>query len=125
MTIPELHLKIKELQERLNTREIYTVLLILVVGFGSFGLGRLSKLQEGKSSIRVEQAVAAVASVPPLLSKPARTAVQSGGEGTGGVVASVKDEGLKMKDSGGLLRLKKHGRQDIRRRLTAKDLNSL
>jgi len=80
MTIPELHLKIKELQERLNTREIYTVLLILVVGFGSFGLGRLSKLQEGKSSIRVEQAVAAVASVPPLLSKPARTAVQSGGD---------------------------------------------
>ncbi|MEK7170500.1 MAG: hypothetical protein AAB767_04390 [Patescibacteria group bacterium] len=77
MNIQDIREKIKLLQERLNTREIYTVLLILVVGFGSFGLGRLSRLQEGKPSIRVEQVGAAVVtSVPPLLFK----------EGAGGVV---------------------------------------
>lgn len=62
MNIPELRLKVKELWERLNNREIFTVSLILVVGFGSFGLGRLSKLQEGKPGIRIEQASAAILS---------------------------------------------------------------
>ena len=62
MNIQEIQEEIKGLLERLNTRELYTVLLIIVVGFGSFGLGRLSKLQEGKSPIRIEQASAAVLS---------------------------------------------------------------
>ncbi|MSU56037.1 MAG: hypothetical protein EXS51_01885 [Candidatus Taylorbacteria bacterium] len=69
MNIPELREKIKLLQERLNTREIYTILLILVVGFCSFGLGRLSKLQEGKSGIRIEQTSAAILSSPTPLQR--------------------------------------------------------
>ena len=63
MTIHELSLQIKRVTERLNSKEICTVLLILVTGFGSFALGRLSKLQESKSPIRLEQAVAAMVSV--------------------------------------------------------------
>ncbi|MDO8620117.1 MAG: hypothetical protein Q7R64_02095 [bacterium] len=84
MNIQELSQKVKELKDRLNTRELYTALLIVVVGFGSFGLGRLSKLQEGKMPIRIEQGSAAVVSIPPLLSK----------EGTGGVVKSPLAKGV-------------------------------
>ena len=72
------------MKERLNSREIYTILLIMLVGFGSFGLGRLSKLQESKTPVRVEQASAAVLSAnPPFLEK----------EGTGGVVVSPLSKG--------------------------------
>lgn len=96
MNIYELREEIKSLRDRLNAREVYTALLILVVGFGSFGLGRLSNLDEGKSPIRIEQTLptqtASVASVPPLLR----------GEDKGGVFSSVKDEGLKIKDNGTL-----------------------
>ncbi len=49
---------VKDVLDRLNTHELYTILLIIMVGFGSFGLGRLSKLQEGKSPVRIEQALA-------------------------------------------------------------------
>lgn len=69
MTIHELSNQIKRVGERLNPRECYTILLILLVGFGSFGLGRLSRLQESKSPILMEQtlsaSVAAVSSVAP------------------------------------------------------------
>ncbi len=68
MNIPEVQEKIKVFRDRLNTKELYTVLLILVVGFGSFGLGRLSKLQESKEPIRIEQLTAsAVVSESPLV----------------------------------------------------------
>ena len=67
MNIQELTQKVKELKDRLATREVYTVLLIMVVGFGSFGLGRLSKLQESREPIRIEQLTASVgASESPL-----------------------------------------------------------
>ena len=85
MNIPELREKIKLLQERLNTREIYTILLILVVGFCSFGLGRLSKLQEGKSGIRIEQ-TSATQTASALSSSPPQ--VRRGAEG-GAVVPSA------------------------------------
>ena len=62
MTISELRLKIKELTEKVNTKEVYTILLIIVVGFGSFGLGRLSKLQELKEPIRITDALVHVSS---------------------------------------------------------------
>ncbi len=64
MNIPEVREKIKLLQDRLNTRELYTVLLILVVGFGSFGLGRLSTIREGKPPVLVEQANTPILSTP-------------------------------------------------------------
>lgn len=59
MNIQEIREKIKEVAERLGTKEVYTILLIIVVGFGSFGLGRLSKLQESKKPIRIEQTLIA------------------------------------------------------------------
>lgn len=67
MTLHELLYEIKSLRERLNTRELYALFLVIVVGFGSFGLGRLSKLQEVRVPIRIEQASAAVLTSPPIL----------------------------------------------------------
>src|SRR3989338_86402 len=55
MNIPELHKKIKNLLQYFSTREIYTIFLIVAVGFGSFGLGRLSRLAEARKSIRIEE----------------------------------------------------------------------
>ena len=65
MNIQELAQKVKALGERFNTREMYTVLLLIVVAFGSFGLGRLSKLQASKQPIRLEQS-ATVLGIPAL-----------------------------------------------------------
>lgn len=65
MNIQERIQKVKEVKNSLNAKEIYTVLLIFVVGFGSFGLGRLSKLQNFKAPIRIEQS-ALILSAPAL-----------------------------------------------------------
>ena len=56
MTIHELPPQIKRTLERLNSREVYILLIIVLVGFGSFGLGRLSRLEEAKLPIRLEGA---------------------------------------------------------------------
>lgn len=75
MTIHELLYEIKRLQGRVNFRELYTAALIVFVGFASFGLGRLSRLEELREPVRIEQTsvhtqnAAAVASVPLYLSK--------------------------------------------------------
>src|SRR3990167_6805403 len=49
----------------LQNKDIFVVLLILLVGFGGFGLGRLSKIEEAKEPITIEEigqeAVAVVA----------------------------------------------------------------
>ena len=55
MNITELHKKIKNFLQYFSTREIYTIFLIVAVGFGSFGLGRLSRLAEARKSIRIEE----------------------------------------------------------------------
>lgn len=66
MNIPELKEKINTVMERLKSREFYTVVLILLVGLASFGLGRLSKLEEARVPIRIEQQSAStVSSFPP------------------------------------------------------------
>lgn len=59
-------MNIAELIEKCKSKEAYTAALIILVAFASFGLGRLSKLQEGKAPIRIEQASAAVLSSPPF-----------------------------------------------------------
>ena len=86
MTIYEIREKIKLLQEHLNTREIYTVLLILVVGFGSFGLGRLSKMQEGKLGIRIEQTLSTqtASAASAVSSAPLQRGSTPSSEGRGG-----------------------------------------
>ena len=43
-----------ELAEKCKSREAYTAALILFVGFGSFGLGRLSKIEEGRTPVTIE-----------------------------------------------------------------------
>ncbi|PIQ68213.1 MAG: hypothetical protein COV91_05300 [Candidatus Taylorbacteria bacterium CG11_big_fil_rev_8_21_14_0_20_46_11] len=54
MNIQELQKKIKGVGEGLPGRELYTALLIVLVGFASFGLGRLSKAEEMRVPIRIE-----------------------------------------------------------------------
>ena len=78
MTLHELRGKVKDLTRRLESRELYTALLIIFVGFASFGLGRLSRLEEARTPIQIEQApaagtVSAVSSVSPLFSRGADT----------------------------------------------------
>jgi len=47
--------KIKFLGKILNKREdIFMVLLIVLVGFGGFGLGRLSKAEEGREPVTID-----------------------------------------------------------------------
>ncbi len=48
---------IHELIEKCKSREVYTALLIVLVGFGAFGLGRLSRLEEGREPIRITQRI--------------------------------------------------------------------
>lgn len=72
MNIQDFLSKVKTFGEGTAGREIYTILLILLVGFCSFGLGRLSKLQESKSPIQLEHTftgtVATVAASPSVAS---------------------------------------------------------
>lgn len=53
MTLYDFRLKCKELWERFQSREVYTVILIVLVGFASFGLGRLSRLEQGRGPILI------------------------------------------------------------------------
>jgi len=53
-TVHKIARKIKLWVKILNRREdVFIVFLILLVGFGGFGLGRLSKIEEGRGSVRV------------------------------------------------------------------------
>lgn len=54
MNIQELQEKIKGVGEGLAGRDLYTALLIVLVGFASFGLGRLSKAEEMRVPVRIE-----------------------------------------------------------------------
>ncbi|MDO8564495.1 MAG: hypothetical protein Q7R88_00700, partial [bacterium] len=86
MNIPELRLKIKQSAGVIQSREVYTVLLILFVGFSSFGLGRLSKLQEARVPISIHSA-SALSATPPFQG------------GVGGGSSSVKGEKLTVNNA--------------------------
>lgn len=86
MNILETRIKIKSFAEPLKSKEFYTVLLIVFVGLSSFGLGRLSKLEESKMPISIYSAAAFSA-----------TSSARGVGGGGGRVAN--DEDLTIKDS--------------------------
>ena len=87
-------MNIHELMEKCKSKEVYTSLLIMLVGFASFGLGRLSGLQESRSPIRIEQAGAVVLSSPATNTGDSKIPIQSprAGEGVfnpgGQIVAS-------------------------------------
>jgi len=52
--VQEYRLKIKRFLNYINQRDdLFIVLLILLVGFGGFGLGRLSVLEEGRERVKV------------------------------------------------------------------------
>ncbi|MBI2046136.1 MAG: hypothetical protein HYT28_01825 [Parcubacteria group bacterium] len=62
MSIKDILNKCKDSTRILEQRDVFVVLLIILASFASFGLGRLSALQEKKTPIRIEQAAAAVMS---------------------------------------------------------------
>jgi len=50
--------KIKAYLDSLNRREdVFIILLILLVGFGGFGLGRLSKIEQYKVPINIQESL--------------------------------------------------------------------
>lgn len=53
MSIQELFLKIKGLKDTLERQDIFMVLTLVLVGFISFGLGRISSTDSAKSPIAV------------------------------------------------------------------------
>ena len=53
MNIHEYIAKIKHHIREVLSGEIYIVLLIILVGFGGFGLGRLSYIMESKEPVRI------------------------------------------------------------------------
>ena len=53
-TISHFLLRGKSLLKHLENKDIFTILTIILVAFASFGLGRLSKIEERASPIRVE-----------------------------------------------------------------------
>ncbi len=56
--------KSKYLLKRLENKELFTVLTIILVAFASFGLGRLSKIEESTFPVRVENTAATLESSP-------------------------------------------------------------
>ncbi len=55
MNIQEYKRKIKYFIRKTASDEIYTISLIILVGFGGFGLGRLSVTVESKEPVRIIQ----------------------------------------------------------------------
>ncbi|HCB35361.1 MAG TPA: hypothetical protein DEP25_01830 [Candidatus Taylorbacteria bacterium] len=87
MNIPDFVSEVKLVKERFESREVYTVLLILLVGFGSFGLGRLSKLEDSQPPILLEYAPPNTAAAVSTASPEADAAKQALAPG-GRLVAS-------------------------------------
>ena len=54
-------MNIAEFIEKCKSREAYTAALIILVAFASFGLGRLSKLEETREPIKIEYPQSAAA----------------------------------------------------------------
>lgn len=71
-------MNIAEFIEKCKTREVYTAALIILVAFASFGLGRLSKLEESRVPIQIEYPVQAAAAVAAAAALPAPTTKASG-----------------------------------------------
>ncbi len=71
-----------ELADKCKSREAYAAALILLVGFASFGLGRLSKIAEVKTPITIEapiSQIAAAASAPPAAAGGGEVVASKGG----------------------------------------------
>lgn len=52
-TINNSSLKIKRFFETKTAHDLYIVLIIILVAFGSFGLGRLSKIEDSRTAVKI------------------------------------------------------------------------
>lgn len=48
-----------ELREKINSRDVFFSAVVVLVGFASFGLGRLSLLESRREPVRIENALVA------------------------------------------------------------------
>jgi len=54
MNIAELYRKSKHKIDELSRSELYTIALIILIGFAGFGLGRLSIIEDNREAVRIE-----------------------------------------------------------------------
>lgn len=54
MNIAEFYRKSKYKIDELSRSELYTIALIILIGFAGFGLGRLSLIEENKEDVKIE-----------------------------------------------------------------------
>jgi len=54
-SIKEIRQKIKRFLSFVEQKDVFTILLLVLVAFVSFGLGRLSKIEENKTTVVVSQ----------------------------------------------------------------------
>ncbi len=56
-------MNIQELKEKINSRDVFFSAVVVLVGFASFGLGRLSKLETAREPVRIENAMTQTAGI--------------------------------------------------------------
>ena len=54
MNIAELYRKSKQKVDDLTKNDLYTITLLILIGFAGFGLGRLSLIEENRESVNIE-----------------------------------------------------------------------
>jgi hypothetical protein len=54
MNIAELYRKSKQKLDDLSQSELYTIALIILIGFAGFGLGRLSLIEDSREPVKIE-----------------------------------------------------------------------
>jgi hypothetical protein len=54
MNIAEYYRKSKQKVDDLTKSELYTIALIILIGFAGFGLGRLSLIEDNREQVRIE-----------------------------------------------------------------------
>jgi len=59
-SIKEFIKKIKCSLEILENKDIFTILIIILVAFSSFGLGRLSKIEETRPQVQIENTASVI-----------------------------------------------------------------
>jgi len=57
VNIQDIRQKVKKFRDAIESREVYTAILIVLVGLTAFGLGRLSLLESKTQGIRVSDAL--------------------------------------------------------------------
>jgi len=69
-SIKDLTQKIKGFLKILENKDIFTILIIVLVAFLSFGLGRLSKIEESRIPIKIENSASVLSGTNKLNNNP-------------------------------------------------------